>query len=271
MKNLFNSLKNKFKKNSSNVSGGSIPLKGGNTTSDPRLDRVAQFDEKSREYPIRTLLEAAPAPTLPVTKTWRCLTWNDQGREGACVGFSWSHELAAEPTIIRTSNPTATRIYKLAQTLDQWPGEAYSGTSVLAGAKAVQTLTSGGKKIMPEYRWAFGIDDLILTVGNHGPAVLGIDWWTNMYNTDARGFVHVSGEIAGGHAILCRGITIVLKDKTKPRTLDNVDRDKSYFTLRNSWGRDWGKAGDCYVTVADMTKLLEAGGEACIPVIRKAT
>jgi hypothetical protein len=71
-----------------------IELKGGFKTSDPRLDRLPQFDERSRGYPIRALVtEQAPLRS----RGWACPTWLDQGQEGACVGFSWSHELCAYP------------------------------------------------------------------------------------------------------------------------------------------------------------------------------
>lgn len=239
-------------------------LKGGNKTLDVRLDRVVQFDERSRNYPVRTVISQ-----IPKTKTWACNRWNDQGQEGACVGFSWSHELSADPVVIAADSAVATRIYKLAQTLDQWPGEAYEGTSVLAGAKAVQTLKSRGVPLMPEYRWAFGIDDLILAVGNLGPAVLGVNWYQGMTRTNSQGFIVPSGGLVGGHAILCRGITLYWVNPRTAKTLDNIDRQKSYFTLRNSWGRSWGKNGDCYITVADMDTLLKQDGEAVIPVRRK--
>lgn len=246
-----------------------ITLKGDQKTLDPRLDRVVEFDEKSREYPIRTVLREAGTET-PRTRTWYCKLWNDQGAEGACVGFAWSHELTAEPVIITAGPDVALRIYKRAQFLDYWPGEAYSGTSVLAGAKAVQELTSGGKQIMPSYRWAFGIDDLILSVGNYGPAVLGVNWYSGMFNTNAYGFITVSGSLAGGHAILARGVTIVWKAGVLTRRMEDIDHNKSYFTLRNSWGRDWGRDGDCKISVAGMARLLSENGECCIPVLRKA-
>ncbi len=34
-----------------------IKLKGGFTTSNPKLDRIIEFDEESREYPIREIIK----------------------------------------------------------------------------------------------------------------------------------------------------------------------------------------------------------------------
>lgn len=240
-----------------------VELKGGFKSEDERLDRVPQFDPRSKNFPIRTLVSETPK-----TKTWACPTWNDQGREGACVGFSWSHELAADPVRVKTDNAKALAIYKSAQTLDEWPGEDYSGTSVLAGAKAVQAMKSGDKALMPEYRWAFNVDDLVLAIGNHGPAVIGINWYRGMFKADAKGFIAPTGEIAGGHAILVRGVTIVWTAGADKDSVSGIDRDKSYFTLRNSWGKSWGINGDCYITVNNMASLLTAGGDACVPVRR---
>lgn len=242
-----------------------IELKDGTTSFDARLDRVVHFDERSRNFPIREALEAKQ----PRSYTWGCTAYHDQGTEGACVGFSWAHELTAAPVIVATTAATATQIYKRAQFLDPWPGEAYDGTSVLAGAKAVQEMrTASGKPLLPEYRWAFGVDDLVLAIGYKGPAVLGINWWSGMFEPTAAGFVSPTGYIAGGHAILCRGFRFAKKDNARSITWDNMDRDKSYFLLHNSWGRDWGMAGTCKITVNDMHKLLEDDGEACIPTIR---
>lgn len=97
------------------------------------LGRRREFDERSRAFPIRTLTEAVE----PKQKYWRCDARLDQGREGACVGFAWGHELNAEPRRWWTTDQHARVIYRRAQQLDQWPGENYEGTSVLAGAKAV--------------------------------------------------------------------------------------------------------------------------------------
>ena len=210
----------------------------------PVFDRLVQFDEKSRQYPIRTLV-----PKKPRSYTWSCKTFLDQGSEGACVGFSWAHELAARPKAqkgITTEN--AQQIYRTARTLDEWEGEDYEGTSVLAGAKAVSN-----QGLIKEYRWAFGLDDLILAVGYAGTAVLGVNWYSGMMNVNSQGFLVVSGSQVGGHAILCHGVNV----------------REGYFKVHNSWGQDWGVNGEAKISFADMARLLQEQGEACIPLVRK--
>lgn len=224
-----------------------IQLKGGYETFDPRLDRLPQWDPRNERYGIMEALR--PEQKLPRSYTWRCSLNLDQGREGACVGFSVSHEGGGRPVIVPgITDATAQSLYKRAQQLDEWPGEQYSGTSVIAGIKAAVE-----KGWYLEYRWALDVDDLILAVGYKGPAVLGIDWWTGMYDTDEKGFVHANGTVAGGHAILCNGFSV-------PRQA---------FKLHNSWGAGWGVNGECWLSVEDARKLLASGGEACIPSIRK--
>lgn len=213
-------------------------------TERPVLDWRPHHDPRSRAYPVRALTTSA----RPRSYTWRCEAWNDQGVEGACVGFAWSHELAARPVVQPTSEADARAIYHRAQQLDTWPGEAYDGTSVLAGAKAVQERAG-----LVEYRWAFGLDDLIGAVGLRGPAVLGIPWTTGMWDTDAAGYVHATGRVVGGHAILAHGVNLPGR----------------YFTLRNSWGRGWGVNGGCRISFDDLGRLLADDGEACVPVRRR--
>lgn len=231
------------------------------------LDRVVSFDEKSRAYPIMGLLGAVNEYK---TQVWDLNVWNDQGQEGACVGFGWSHELAATPEVVPTNATVALEIYHRAQKLDEWPGESYSGTSVLAGAKAVkERVNNVGTPYMSEYRWAFGLSDLILALGYQGPAVLGVNWYNNMFDTDANGYVHPTGGVAGGHCILALGVVVVPKPGvTNPTALTDLDLDQSYIILHNSWGRDWGQNGRAKITLTEMQILLDNQGEACIPVVR---
>lgn len=213
---------------------------------DPRLDRVVEFDERSRSYPVTAVIEA----TKPRSYTWRPdAVVLDQGREGACVGFSIAQELAARPAVVKgVTSQVAQRIYRRAQQIDEWPGEAYEGTSVLAGMKAAVE-----QGYFEGYRWAFGEADLALAVGYKGPAVIGVPWYTGMFDTDADGYLHPTGQLAGGHAILVYGI----------------DLKRGRYKLRNSWGADWGMDGNAYLSRQDMALLLSRQGEAVIPVGRK--
>lgn len=232
----------------------SYELKNGVTTEDPRLDRLVDFDERSRNYPIRELLDT----TRPFRSyTWRCNAWLDQGREGACVGFSMAHELAARPAESQVHDSMARNIYHEAQHIDPWPGcsrghdgGTYEGTSVLAGTKVAHKMG-----FFKEYRWAFGIDDVLLTLSYHGPVLLGIYWHNDMYTPDKDGYIFPTGRVVGGHAILARAYN----DK------------EGRVTLRNSWGRAWGKDGDCYISVDDLDALLKRDGEAMVAIKRATT
>lgn len=210
----------------------------------PLLDRLVEFDTRSRQYPIRTLLQAKQ----PRSYTWACPTVLDQGNIGACVGFSWAQELAARPRIHQVDYSFALALYKMAQTLDQWPGEDYEGSSVIAGAKAVQR--SG---FMGEYRWAFGLTDALLAIGYSGPCVLGVNWYSSMFAVDDRGFIRVGGRLEGGHAILANGVSL----------------KRQAVRLHNSWGRDWGSNGEAWIGFTDLERLLHEDGECCVPVGRR--
>lgn len=225
-----------------------IKVADGTIVHDRRLDRLVHFDEESKKYPIRTIIRETAQPR---SYTWGINVWLDQGQEGACVGFSWTHELASRPVIVsKVTDDFARGVYHEAQKIDEWPGEAYEGTSVLAGVKY---LTSQG--YYKEYRWAFGIDDLLLALGHKGPAVLGLNMYTGMMKPDASGRLFVTGHVEGGHAILCNRIQLHKADRAR-------------FWLHNSWGKDWGIDGNAYLTYEDMDKILHDDGEACIPMNR---
>lgn len=228
-------------------------LKDGSQVMDRRLTRLVQFDERSREFPVTA---AIPTGAKPRSFGWPCPKVLDQGPDGACVGFSMAHELIASPSMVKgIGAPFAKeQVYWEAQKIDQWPGGSYpgaspqyEGTSVLAGIKMLKKLG-----YISEYRWAFGLEDLVLAVGYTGPAIIGIPWYEGMFTPAGCGHVHVTGQVAGGHAILCRGVSV--KHKT--------------FTLHNSWGPGWGKKGTALVSWDEMEQLLHQSGEAVIPTVR---
>lgn len=238
---------------------GLIILRAGTVTADQRLDRIPQFDQKSRGFAMAPMLaELAPAKAYkPRSYTWKTDKHFDQGPDGACVGYAWAHELVARPVVIDIDQSMAAWIYKTAQKYDAWAGEAYDGTSVLAGAKVITKRPPAmpeGRGLLGEYRWIFGdMNELIKTLSYFGPVVLGTNWYTGMFDPDGDGFIHRTGDLAGGHAILIKGVSLAQKA----------------VRLHNSWGTSWGQDGDAWLSWADLEQLLGEQGELCVPVHRK--
>lgn len=213
-----------------------------------KLDRLVQFDERSRQFSAVDVLDAErERRTLsPRSYTWGTYAVLDQGPNGACVGFAWTGELMARPVVINGMNSGfAFSVYRDAQRVDEWPGEDYEGTSVLAGSKVVQS-----RGFQDGYRWAFGgNDELVLVVGYTGPVVLGTAWYSGMFTPDRSGVIRPTGTVEGGHAILVKGVSIA----------------RRLYRLQNSWGAGWGVGGDCFVSFDDMDRLRSEDGEVCVP------
>jgi hypothetical protein len=231
-----------------------MKLRDGTEVTDRRFGRLRSFDDRSKFFPIRTLIrEQAPL----VTNSWAIDQLLDQGLEGACVGFAMGHELIAQPMHQPdiTDTYVRERLYWEAQRIDEWPGGAYpgadpfgEGTSVLAGAKAAQAAGH-----YPEYRWAFSLDEALQALSHAGPAVIGCNWYEGCVEPDSEGYIHVSGSLVGGHAIAVNGI----------------DVERKFVTLTNSWGPAWGQGGTCKLSWADLGRLLAEQGEFCVPVQRE--
>lgn len=187
--------------------------------------------------------------TWPLRKEARL----DQLREGACVGFTAAHDQSAWPVPVKNITTEVARwFYKEAQKVDPWEGEAYEGTSVLAVMQVLQRIGA-----LKEFRWAGAgsgdvLMDVILGIRNEGPGLAGLSWYSNCMNVDKDGYIHPTGDIVGGHAILIRGVSIA----------------KRYFLLSNSWNLGWGVEGDCKVSFDEMGPWLENGGEVTFPIGR---
>ena len=204
------------------------------------LNRRVSFDERSRAHPVRALVANRP----PRSYTWRCPVWLDQGQEGACTGFGVSHAAASRPHNKQPiTNESAFELYHEAQKLDEWPGEDYEGSSVIAAAKAAKAAG-----LCSAYKWAFGEAELASAVSWVGPVVVGVNWYDGMEDTDSKGLLSVTGKLVGGHAIVVLGFNV--------RT--------GLYKLKNSWGMDWGVLGYCYITRTDMARLLKEQGEAVV-------
>ena len=207
-----------------------------------KLGRIEQFDTRSRNFSVSSIF-GTPA----VSKNWDSFGSLNQGNMSACVGFSWCHQLLAEPNpVSHVEYNTAVGVYKLAQTLDDTPGESYEGTSILAGVKAIQALFP---EVATSYHWAFSVEELAQAISFIGPVVMGINWYSGMYTLDNGGYIHPTGARVGGHAILAKG----------------VDMEAKHFIMKNSWGNTWGLHGECYIHFSDMERLMRERGEACVP------
>ena len=236
------------------------------------FDRVPEPSQNAN-YPIRALLEER----REITRTrihWRHGLPLDQGPDGACVGFGWTGDLLASPVRVNLStirvpttwtvepNGFAKQVYLAAQQIDEWPGgeyegakPRYSGTSVVAGAKEIQSLG-----FMDSYRWCFSTTDVRDALLAHGPVVIGVAWRESMFDPDPATYrLTVEGSVAGGHCVLLNAYE---PDR------DFGDGPGSSFRLQNSWGGSWGTAGGAWLTEADLDTLLSDDGDAAVPVGR---
>lgn len=207
------------------------------------LGRISIPDANDFAFPVKSIL---PKQVSITSKYWFDNTqFLDQGNEPQCVGYSWKHWLLDAPVMQKNATPKPDEIYHEAQFIDDWPGEEYEGTSVRAGAKVLQA-----RGYISSYLWAFDLPTMVNTVLTMSPVVIGINWYDDMFEPDKNGLIRIGGNLAGGHAIVCNGVNT----KTK------------LFRLKNSWSSKWSKNGRCYITFADMERLIHENGEVCVAV-----
>lgn len=230
------------------------------STSDPRLDWVTQHDHRSKNFRVGSVIrEVVIKP-----KKWEAGKTLDQGQEGACVGFGWVQEFMSAPrpftrVSVKRAEGYAREFYKECQRYDEWEGEAYEGTSVLAGAQ-----TAMRRKMIEGYRWCFSIEEVRDAVVALGPVVIGIPWYSKMYQTRSSGLVEVGGDLVGGHCILV--------DEYHPgKRITGEDYEARFhgFGWHNSWGEGYGVGGRGFIRYEDLRDLLSTWGEACVPMNRK--
>lgn len=215
------------------------------------LDYSPRYDERSRNYAVSDLVSAQSRQY----KYWHPpKTILDQGSEGACVGFAWTNVLMCKPISFKSrfANQQAFGMYNYARFIDEWEGENYDGTSILAGAKVAQRMG-----FISQYRWCFNASEVLDALIGVGPVVLGIPWYEGMYDTLSNGLVDISGPMVGGHAICIYAY--------HPNRNLAGTRPTEVVYWRNSWGPIYGRAGTGYLRVSDLAELLSQG-EACLPI-----
>ena len=210
------------------------------------LGRREAKDPRDALYPLRAALPPARAiAALPESKYWSPGAVLDQGPTPQCVAYSWTQFLLTSPIKSKLSvlgSDFMQRVYREAQTVDEWPGEAYDGTSVRAGAKVLTRLGH-----LAEYRWAKNADEVKTYVLSRGCVIFGTNWYEGMFYPTHDGYLKIEGQIAGGHAYAIVGYS-------KPRDA---------FRILNSWGIGWGEKGRAWIKRTDAQILLDQDGEAC--------
>lgn len=266
-----------------------ITLRDGSITTDPRLDRLIQFDERSRDFPVSAAPALEGVGDAIHSKSWALGPRLDQGQQGACALFAYTHDACAWPAIVRfgvaraqgwrpivpAAEAFARERYWRAQQIDPWPGGSYpgaspfyEGTSMLAGAKAMQEAGYLG-----EYRWVFGnVDDLLRALIHIGPVLAGTWWKSGMWEPDPQGVIHCTGSNEGGHGYLIRGVVVprngVATVHYRNGRVEEIKTSVPLLRLPNSWGVDWGIDGECLVPVDEFDALRRDQGEVLVPVER---
>jgi hypothetical protein len=248
-----------------------------------RLDWFRRFDPASRMYAGAARARARPR---------RGRLWNpgrvlDQGAEGACCGFAAAAEAAAEPVPVpRITNRYARGWYKNAQRRDEWPGEQYDGTSVLATMKEGKA-----RGLFGAYGWFLRVESLAHGLvadpeDDGGPAVVGVEWREGSYETDQLGVLRPSGQVVGGHALCVLGFVpadlsamaeqeaTALLEQLAELDLDDAVRsvledEPAAFIIQNSWGPTFGKNGLAVVPLSVMRGWFESRGEFAQPQQRQ--
>lgn len=150
-----------------------------------------------------------PVSMLDPDYAW---TWYDQGTEGACVGYGISRAVGLVTGRLYNGYP----LYQAAKTIDEWPGEDYSGTSVNAGMQvlskqgpwrynATRMKTRGpvAKDRATGYVWAKSAVQIQLATGDTGDYVTLLNSWGTDYPQLVRMHIDVLDQLIAQGAEAC--------------------------------------------------------------------
>lgn len=188
----------------------------------------------------------------------------DQGREGACTGFglaSVANYLLRRRRVVRDCTPVSARmLYDLARRYDEWPGEAYEGSSARGAMKGwhkhgvcpeeLYPSAKADRKGLTDERTSaarkrplgayFRVNHQDLVAMHSAIAEVGILYATCVVHegwnrVDSSGIIewHEEDQPLGGHAFAI------------------VAYDDEGLWLQNSWGPSWGRHGFARISYDD--------------------
>jgi hypothetical protein len=217
------------------------------------FDRVASFDERSRNYPITLSVQE----NLPL----RSMSWPrgpvlNQRKSGGCMAFAAAGELACGPVAVPgiTDEFATKQLYWPAQRADEFRGGEYpgasrrmQGTSMIAILKRLVAIGA-----CDSYQHSFKEKDTYRGIGYNGPCLIGTNCYHGMMCPDAKGFLHPTGKYLGGHGML----------------LPQICLEQEYVVVRMAWDDTWGNHGEAKLTFKDYNQLRREMGEAAFLVGR---
>lgn len=205
---------------------------------------IIEHDERSKSFRAVSLIDT----TKPRTKTWRRGGPYDQGQTSECVPNTGKGLLNTTPFSAKVDYDirheySVEEFYDGAREYDEWPGTDYNGTSALGLCKYFLA-----RNIISEYRWCFGLQDVLLTLSHVGPVGIGVMWTQDMFRPDPEGIITPTGAEAGGHEV----------------ELIGVDVSERVVIGMNSWGANWGMHGRFKLRWDDLETLLNNQGDAVV-------
>lgn len=227
---------------------------------DRRLGRNVRHDSRSLMFQVK----AQDVSTLKSVRHERHIPTLDQGQLGSCTGNAATGALGSQPFWpegLAVLNPTdaevdetyAVNVYSDATKVDPYQGTYPLTDTGSDGLSVAQVLKTRG--LISGYVHATSLE-AALTALSQTPVIAGVEWRNDMFNPDADGRIHITGDVAGGHEIV----------------LDELDVENKRVWIHNSWGDGWGVEGRAYFTWDDFSTLLSRAGDVTqfVPVSQPA-
>ncbi len=259
----------KKKSSTSRSAAGPAPFKIDiahlNARPDPIDFRDLMFEPTLVEVPLHISLEDYRAKYRQAGKKSVAVPVLDQLSEGACTGFGLAavvHFLLHRRVILPDRQPVSPRmLYEMARRYDEWPGEAYSGSSARGAMKGWHKHGVCSAKAWPYVAGDAGV----LTHERAKDAAarpLGAYFRVNHRNLVAMhaalaevGILYATATVHQGWSEIDRSTGVIPGPDGKKilggHAFAIVGYDQRGFWLQNSWGPSWGLGGFALITYAD--------------------
>ena len=227
------------------------------------LGRREEWDPRNEEH----LLRPRTLSRLTIVRGnrfWPLFRYPlNQGPTGTCVTHAAVHRLLGSP-VVRTVKhvPDPFDLYRTTVLYDGWAdndreatlpnADLQAGTSGVAVMRALKDMG-----LISAYEWSQQVDDLIDALCALGPVMIGVNWYSSMFDTDAKGFLHIdpNAVLVGGHEICLNG----------------WNETGGYAWGLQSWGNEWPEScprlrGRFKIDRETLVRLIEReGGDIVTP------